>query len=77
MPRIRGRGNGPRRPGGHFANAEIPPRLLWKGRVAEPDDDEDASTVALREFNQHLMRRPQLEALVLPLGDGLGIATKV
>ncbi len=51
--------------------------LLWKGRVAEPADDEDASTVALRDLNRYLTRHPQLEALVLPLGDGLGLAAKV
>ena len=32
--------------------------LLWKGQVAEPSEDEDESTVALREFNQYLMPRP-------------------
>ena len=53
--------------------------LLWKGRVAEPpvDGDEDESTPALRDFNRHLMRHPRLEALVLPLGDGLGLATRI
>ena len=51
--------------------------LLWKGQVAEPVEDEDESTVALRDFNRYLMRHPQLDALVLPLGDGLGVATRL
>jgi predicted O-methyltransferase YrrM len=55
--------------------------LLWGGRVAEPlaaaeAVDEDADTRALRAFNGYLMMHPQLEAVVLPLGDGVGLATK-
>lgn len=52
--------------------------LLWKGRVAEPPEDEDDPDAdALRAFNPYLMMHPQLQAQVLPLGDGLGLATKV
>jgi predicted O-methyltransferase YrrM len=52
--------------------------LLWSGRVAAPaDDGEDRDTEALRSFNGYLMMHPQLQAVVLPLGDGLGIATKL
>ncbi len=51
--------------------------LLWKGRVAEPDDeDDDENADALRAFNGYLMIHPQLQAVVLPFGDGLGVATK-
>ncbi len=51
--------------------------LLWKGHVAEPDED-PADEVAddLRAFNGYFIMHPQLQATVLPLGDGLGIATK-
>jgi predicted O-methyltransferase YrrM len=52
--------------------------LLWSGRVAAPAaDGEDRDTEALRSFNGYLMMHPQLQAVVLPLGDGLGIATKL
>jgi caffeoyl-CoA O-methyltransferase len=51
--------------------------LLWKGRVADPPDDEDPDADALRAFNGYLMMHPQLQAIVLPFGDGLGVATKV
>lgn len=51
--------------------------LLWQGHVAEPPDEEDATADALRAFNAYLMMYPQLQALILPLGDGLGIATKI
>jgi caffeoyl-CoA O-methyltransferase len=53
--------------------------LLWGGRVAaadEEDDDEGESTDALRAFNGYLMMHPQLDAVLLPLGDGTGLATK-
>jgi predicted O-methyltransferase YrrM len=51
--------------------------LLWGGRVADPPDDEDDEAAdALRSFNGYLMSHPQLRAVVMPLGDGVGIATK-
>ena len=48
--------------------------LLWGGRVA--GDDSEASTVALREFNPYFINHPQLRAVVLSVGDGLGYAVK-
>ncbi len=51
--------------------------LLWKGKIADPDpDDEDESARALEAFNGYLMIHPQLDAVVLPLGDGVGLAAK-
>jgi predicted O-methyltransferase YrrM len=51
--------------------------LLWKGHVADPPDDDDPDADALRAFNGYLMMHPQLQSVVLPFGDGLGLATKV
>ncbi len=53
--------------------------LLWGGQVAGEirSADQTASTQALREFNQHFVRHPQLVAEVLPVGDGLGYAVKI
>jgi predicted O-methyltransferase YrrM len=48
--------------------------LLWGGKVAS--EDSESSTVALREFNQYFVNHPQLRAVVLPVGDGLGYAVK-
>ena len=48
--------------------------LLWGGKVA--GEDSESSTVALREFNQYFVHHPQLRAVVLPVGDGLGYAVK-
>jgi caffeoyl-CoA O-methyltransferase len=51
--------------------------LLWAGHVAAPPEDEDDEVAdALRAFNGYLMMHPQLQAVVLPVGDGLGMATK-
>jgi predicted O-methyltransferase YrrM len=52
--------------------------LLWKGQVADPPEDgaEDEQATALRAFNTYLMIHPQLSAVIVPLGDGVGIATK-
>ena len=53
--------------------------LLWGGQVAGEirAPEQTASTQALREFNQIFVRHPQLLAVVLPVGDGLGYAVKV
>jgi predicted O-methyltransferase YrrM len=50
--------------------------LLWGGEVAAPGEQEDRDADALRAFNGYLMMHPQLQAVVLPLGDGVGLATK-
>lgn len=50
--------------------------LLWGGRVAS-DDNPDGDTSALRKFNEHFMAHPQLRAIILSVGDGLGYAVKV
>ena len=48
--------------------------LLWKGHVA--GDQMDDETEAIRAFNGYFMMHPQLRSVVLPLGDGVGLATK-
>ena len=51
--------------------------LLWSGKVADPPDEDDPDADALRAFNGYLMMHPQLQSVVLPFGDGLGLAAKV
>lgn len=54
--------------------------VLWKGRVAEPPEDdggEDAAADHLRAFNGYLSIHPQLAASVVPLGDGVALAAKL
>lgn len=57
----------------------IADNLLWGGQVAGEirTPEQTASTQALREFNQHFVRHPQLRAEVLPVGDGLGYGVKI
>lgn len=53
--------------------------LLWKGQVADPPDDpddEDDQAETVRAFNGYFTMHPQLDALILPLGDGFGVGVK-
>ncbi len=52
--------------------------VLWRGLVAADlvPEGEKARTLALREFNRQLVGHPQLRAVVLPLGDGVGYAVR-
>jgi predicted O-methyltransferase YrrM len=51
--------------------------LLWGGRVANEPDSTDRDTAALQEFNHRFMTHPQLRAVILSVGDGLGYAVKI
>jgi caffeoyl-CoA O-methyltransferase len=44
--------------------------VLWSGRVLNEEDD-DADTAALREFNDAVAADPACEAVMLPIADGL------
>jgi predicted O-methyltransferase YrrM len=51
--------------------------VLWSGRVARQDGAgaDDASTAALRRFCERVLRDDRFTATILPVGDGLLIAT--
>lgn len=51
--------------------------VLWSGRVsgARPADAGDANTLALRAFDRAVLADPGFLATILPVGDGLLIAT--
>ncbi|HLK36244.1 MAG TPA: O-methyltransferase [Polyangiaceae bacterium] len=53
--------------------------VLWRGQVAldEPLESEKKRAACLREFNQALVSGTELCGVVLPLGDGVGLATKI
>lgn len=58
----------------------IADNVLWKGQVATGrllSPDQQAPTTALGEFNRRFTTHPQLRAVVLPFGDGLGYGVKV
>ena len=48
---------------------------LWAGRVADPKDNEP-STLGVRSLNQRASNDPRVSATLVPIGDGLLLATK-
>ncbi|HZQ92094.1 MAG TPA: O-methyltransferase [Terriglobales bacterium] len=64
LPRIR--------KGGLF----VADNVLWSGRVADPSAKPEESTRAIREFNRLLYASPELFTTILPLRDGVAVATK-
>jgi predicted O-methyltransferase YrrM len=51
--------------------------VLWSGRVSgsRPVDADDANTAALRAFDTAVLADPRFTATILPVGDGLLIAS--
>jgi caffeoyl-CoA O-methyltransferase len=52
--------------------------LLWHGRIGDPSlrPDDDRAADAIEAFNPYFTIHPQLATVVLPLGDGVGLAVK-
>ena len=52
--------------------------LLWSGQAAAPPKpSDDESTRAIRRFNELFLAHPQLDATIVPVGDGVGIGARV
>ncbi|TME25700.1 MAG: O-methyltransferase [Chloroflexi bacterium] len=51
--------------------------LLWSGRASGAVAADDESTNAIRSFNRRFVSHPQLDATILPVGDGLGVGVKL
>lgn len=49
--------------------------VLWGGRVVDPEAD-DADVKAIRAFNDQVAADDRVDAVMLPLGDGLTLARK-
>jgi caffeoyl-CoA O-methyltransferase len=49
--------------------------VLWSGNVANPAQN-DANTLAIRRFNDHVAADRRVECVMLPISDGLTIARK-
>jgi caffeoyl-CoA O-methyltransferase len=60
------------RPGGVL----LVDNVLWSGKVVDPAAD-DADTVALRAFNDRVSADERVEAVLLPVADGLTLARKL
>ncbi|MFN8277459.1 MAG: O-methyltransferase [Chitinophagales bacterium] len=52
----------------------IADNILWKGKVLQEEKDKD--TAALHQYNVEVAQHPELEAIILPLRDGLNLARK-
>jgi caffeoyl-CoA O-methyltransferase len=59
------------RPGGLL----LVDNVLWSGHVADPLVT-DANTQALRQLNDRIASDPRVEAVMLPIADGLTLARK-
>jgi predicted O-methyltransferase YrrM len=52
--------------------------LLWSGRAgANPAAGDADSTIAIRNFNRTFLNHPQLDATIVPVGDGVGIGARI
>ena len=52
--------------------------LLWGGEAAaEPGSNDSANVKAIRSFNKTFLNHPQLDATILPIGDGFGIGARI
>ena len=60
------------RPGGFI----IADNTLWDGKVTDTTRNHDAQTLALDRFNEYVASRDDLEAVILPLRDGLTLIRK-
>jgi caffeoyl-CoA O-methyltransferase len=49
--------------------------VLWMGRVADPADDEE-STRAIRALNDFLVQDERVDAVMLPVADGITLVRK-
>lgn len=58
------------RPGGLLAADNT----FWRGKAAEPAEEEDDSTRGIRAFNRTLAEDPRFEAVIVPVRDGLTVA---
>ncbi len=49
---------------------------LWNGKVIDPEDDSE-DTEAIRAFNERRHRDPRIALSLVPIGDGLTLASKL
>ena len=61
------------RKGGLFLTDNV----LWSGRVTAPAAEQDENTRAISEFNRKLYEAPEFFTTVMPLRDGVAIASRI
>ncbi|HSJ29470.1 MAG TPA: O-methyltransferase, partial [Acidimicrobiia bacterium] len=60
----------------HPGGLLVADNVLWSGRVVD-GGDETEDTEAIRRFNRIVVDHPELEAVVLPISDGMTLARRV
>ena len=60
------------RPGGFI----LADNTLWDGHVSDPAYDRDQQTIGIRQFNDLVASDPRVEAVIIPMRDGLTILRK-
>jgi caffeoyl-CoA O-methyltransferase len=60
----------------HPGGLLVADNVLWYGRVVDGGDETD-DTEAIRRFNRIVVDHPELEAVVLPISDGMTLARRV
>jgi len=52
--------------------------LLWKGKVTRDSQEveKEKSIAILKQFNEDFIKDREVQSLILPVGDGLGLALK-
>jgi len=56
----------------------IADNLLWAHAASKAQAPDDApTTVGIRRFNERFLDHPELNATIVPVGDGLGIGAKI
>jgi len=55
----------------------IADNVLWKGKVADPEEIKDHNTLHLREFNQKIQQDSRVENVMLSIRDGLSLIRKL
>lgn len=50
--------------------------VLWSGRVVEDGDDDDESTRAIREINEHIRNDDRVVCVMLTVRDGMTLVRK-
>ena len=54
----------------------IADNTLWDGHVVDPAKEKDPQTRGIREFNDMIRSRTDIESVILPLRDGLTLIRK-
>jgi predicted O-methyltransferase YrrM len=55
----------------------ITDNVLWRGKVADSDSQQDERTRTIAEFNQQLYASSEFFTTILPLRDGVAVATRM